>query len=191
MKKGFSLGLFLVLDLTILLTSFFFFSLLEGKGKIAKGKVPSASVQANYAGSQESPTFESAAIVAEDARSILIDTFLAKYHSPMGEIGSAVVTTADRYGLPFWLVPAIAQCESNLGKHIPEGSNNAWGWGVYGDKITQFTSWQQGVEKVSAGLSQNYLNKGFSSPEEIMKKYTPSSNGSWATCINEFLNELK
>lgn len=193
MKKGFSLGLFLFLDLTLLLTSFTFFSLLEGKGKsFARSQNLSVSVQADFKDATEHPESENAAIiVSTDARSTIIDTFLEKYKSPMNGVGNFVVETADKYDLPFWLVPAISMCESNLGKRVPEGSFNAWGWGVYGDKVTKFLSWEQGIESVSKGLSQNYLGKGLDTPEKIMQIYTPSSNGSWANCVNQFLAELK
>lgn len=192
MQKGFSLGLFLVLDLTILLTSFTFFSLLAGKSSaLQAGDVLGVSVQATYGQLSESGDLWSAEIIPTDARSAIIDSFLLRYQSPMAGIGTAVVENADKYGLPFWLVPAIAQCESNLGKRVPADSHNAWGWGIYGEKVTRFETWEQGVEKVSQGLSKNYLAKGLTSPEEIMKKYTPGSNGSWAFCVQKFLNELK
>ncbi len=192
MKKGFSLGLFLVLDFIILLTAFNFFALLEGKGiKANNGDVLGATVQATYAAVPEAPLEGDAEIISSDARSEIINNFLAHYKSPMGTIGEIVVKTADAHGLPFWLVPAIAQCESNLGKRVPPGSNNAWGWGIYGEKVTKFDSWEKGVEKVSEGLGKNYLGAGLNTPEEIMKRYTPSSNGSWAACVNQFLLELK
>lgn len=191
MKKGFSLGLFLLLDLTILLTSYTFFSLLENKGPMVQGDVLGVSVQADYIKTAEPENFEDAQIISSDARSEIINSFMLRYKSPMSGVGDAVVETADKYNIPFWLVPAIAQCESNLGKRIPHGSNNAWGYGVYGDKVLKFASWEEGIEKVSQGLSKNYLGAGLETPEEIMKKYTPSSNGSWARCVNEFLKELK
>ncbi len=191
MKKGFSLGLFLLLDLVILLTSFTFFSLLEGKSNQTSQRVLGASVQATYGTVPENLNVSEAEIISSDARSELINNFMAKYKSPMGGIGEAVVENADENGIPFWIVPAIAQCESNLGKRVPHGSNNAWGWGVYGDKVTSFATWEEGIEKVSKGLGKNYLGEGLNTPEKIMKKYTPSSNGSWAHCVNEFLKELK
>lgn len=192
MKKGFSLGLFLVLDLTILLTSFTFFSLLAGKGSaLQTGEILGVSVQATYGSVPEGADLWSAEIISTDARSAIIDSFLVRYKSPMAGIGTVVVENADKYGLPFWLVPAIAQCESNLGKRVPADSYNAWGWGIYGEKVTRFETWEQGVEKVSQGLSKNYLDKGLNSPEEIMKKYTPGSDGSWAFCVQKFLKELK
>lgn len=192
MKKGLSLGLFLLLDLTILLTAHTFFSLLDGKTQAPKqGEVLGATVQATYPKLTKEPETHDAVIISSDARGPLIESFLTKYNSPMRGLGDKVVQQADANDLPFWLVPAIAQCESNLGKRTPEGSNNAWGWGIYGDKITKFKSWEEGIEKVSKGLSKDYMNKGFDTPAEIMTKYTPSSNGSWADCVEQFLRELK
>lgn len=138
-------------------------------------------------GSEQSTT----EIIAGDARSLLIENFFRAYHSPMQGLGSKIVQTADTYGLPFGLLPAIAQCEGNLGKVMPHGSFNTWGWAIYGERVHKFKSWDEAIEKVSSGLRKNYFDKGLNSPEEIMKKYTPSSNGSWADCVSQFLEELK
>jgi len=109
----------------------------------------------------------------------------------MTGLGKDIVTSADKYNLPYSLLPAIAQCEGNLGKRTPEGSFNTWGYGIYGDKVLKFQSWEEGIEKVSQGLRKNFLDKGLTTPDQIMTKYTPSSNGSWADCVDQFLTELR
>lgn len=144
-----------------------------------------------YTAIPETPFPSEAVIVAGDARSRLVDKFLAHYRSTMSGLGSAMVASADKYQLPYGLVPAIAMCEGNLGKRTPEGSFNTWGYGIYGDKVLKFKSWQDGIETVSRGLRKNFLDKGLTTPEQIMTKYTPSSNGSWAECVQQFLNELR
>lgn len=130
-------------------------------------------------------------IVPADGRGILIDNFFHHYRSPMQGLGTVIAQTADKYSLPFGLLPAIAQCEGNLGKVMPQDSYNTWGWATYGDKVHKFTSWQDGIEKVSKGLRKNYFDKGLNKPADIMRKYTPSSDGSWADCVAQFLEELK
>lgn len=130
-------------------------------------------------------------IIPADARSLLIENFFQHYHSPMRGLGAQIVSTADKYNLPFGILPAIAQCEGNLGKVMPADSFNTWGFGIYGDKITRFKSWNEGIEKVSKGLRKDYFDKGLTTPTQIMKKYTPSSNGSWANCVGQFLQELR
>ncbi|KKU47808.1 MAG: hypothetical protein UX67_C0028G0001, partial [Candidatus Woesebacteria bacterium GW2011_GWF2_46_8] len=98
---------------------------------------------------------------------------------------------ADRYELDYRLTTAIAQQESNLCKIIPPGSNNCWGWGIHSAGTLGFDSFEEGIETVSAGLRKEYLDKGFRTVEEIMSKYTPLSNGSWATGVTKFMSEME
>lgn len=136
-------------------------------------------------------TFTDASIESSDARAGLVDNFLIKYKSPFQGLGSFIVEMADKYSIPFGIVPAIAQCESNVGKVIPYGSYNAWGWNIYGENSQAFDNWFHAIETVSRGLGKNYYGKGLNTPEKIMAKYTPSSNGSWARCVTQFLKELQ
>ena len=129
-------------------------------------------------------------ITYNDARALIVERFLKKYRSPFIGHGDYIVQAADKYNIPYTIVPAIAQCESNLGKVIPVGSNNAWGYGVYGETVTRFKDWKEGIDQVAKGLAKNYFSKGLDTPEKIMTKYTPSSNGSWAKCVSQFTEEL-
>lgn len=133
----------------------------------------------------------SAMIVAKDARAALVDNFFKKYSAPMSGLGQDIVLAADKYKIPYGYLPAIAQCEGNLGKSIPNNSFNSWGWGIYGTTMTKFASWQDAIETVSKGLRQQYFDFGLDTPEKIMPKYTPPSQGSWANCVNTFLAELR
>jgi len=128
---------------------------------------------------------------AADARPIIIKKYLEKYQSPMFPFADLLVSVSDRYNLDWRLLVAIAQQESNLGKKIPEQSYNAWGWGIHSEGTLKFSSWEEAIETVARGIKENYVDKGFQTPEEIMSKYTPLSNGSWAFGVNQFLNELE
>lgn len=130
-------------------------------------------------------------IISSDARIAIVDSFLERYNSPMKGHGKNFVESADRFKIPFSLVAAIAQCESNLGKSIPPGSYNAWGYGIYGDNVLKFESWEQGIERVSRGIREDYFNYGLDSPAKIMNKYTPPSKGSWAFCVEHFSEEME
>jgi hypothetical protein len=126
-----------------------------------------------------------------DARPIIINKYLLKYNSPLQPYADFIVTVSDKYSLDWRLLVAIAQQESNLGKKIPEGSFNAWGWGIHSEGTLKFFSWEEAIETVAKGIKENYVDKGYQTPEEIMGKYTPLSNGSWAYGVNQFLNELE
>jgi hypothetical protein len=81
--------------------------------------------------------------------------------------------------------------ESGLCKHIYEGSYNCWGWGIYGNTVTRFSSYEEAIETISRGLKKNYIDKGLTTPEDIMRKYTPPSTGSWAYGVNFFLKIIE
>lgn len=126
-----------------------------------------------------------------DARPVIIQKYLEGYHSPLLPYANLIVTTSDKYGVDWRLLIAIAQQESNLGKKIPEGSYNAWGWGIHSQGTLGFSSWEEAIETVAQGIKEGYLDKGYKTPEEIMKKYTPNSDGSWSFAVNHFLEELE
>ena len=125
-----------------------------------------------------------------DARPVMIDKYLRFYHSPLASYGPLITQTSDQHGLDPYLFVAIAQQESNLCKKIPADSFNCWGWGIHSQGTLRFDSFDQAITTVIAGLTDNYIGHGLIEPEDIMRKYTPLSNGSWAAGVNQFLEEL-
>jgi len=130
-------------------------------------------------------------IGSTDARPEIVREYLEIYNSPLLPYSNSIVQAADKYSIDFRLITAIAQQESNLCKVIPPGSYNCWGWGITGGGTLGFNSFEDGIETVSKGLRENYLDKGFSTVEQIMSKYTPQSNGSWAAGVNQFMSEME
>jgi len=130
-------------------------------------------------------------IFPQDARIEIVRQFFAKYKSPLEPFASNVVEQADKYGLDFRLIPSIAMQESNLCQKIIADSHNCWGFGIYGKKVTKFQSYPEAIETVTRTLAQNYVAGGLNTPETIMKKYTPSNNGSWANGVNYFMDRLQ
>lgn len=131
------------------------------------------------------------AIASEDARPIIIEKYLTHYKSPMAGLGDYIVKTADHFNLDPYLVVAIAQQESNLGKLMPERCHNAWGWGIHSKGTLCFDTWQEGINTFTQGLAEKYLAYGLRTPEEIMTKYNATSpGGAWAKGVNQFLAEL-
>lgn len=126
-----------------------------------------------------------------DARNEIVRQYLNKYNSPLEPYAPSIVEEADKYGIDFRLTTAIAQQESNLCKKIPPETNNCWGWGIHSQGTLGFSSYIEGIEAVSKGLREEYLDKGFSTIEDIMAKYTPLSPGSWAEGVNNFMAEME
>ena len=132
------------------------------------------------------------ALAKEDARPMLIDRYLNHYNSPMAGMGDYIVKVSDAVGLDPYLVIAIAQQESNLGKLMPPNCHNAWGWGIHSAGTLCFDSWNEGINTFVSGLSSKYLAYGLHTPEEIMTKYNATSpGGAWAKGVNQFLEELQ
>lgn len=126
-----------------------------------------------------------------DIRVANLKYFFRKYGSVLYDYADVFVATADKYSLDYRLLPAIAMQESNLCKYIYEGSHNCWGWGIYGNKVTRFSSYPEAIETISKGLKLYYVDKGLTTPEAIMRKYTPPSDGSWAFGVNTFLKIIE
>jgi len=126
-----------------------------------------------------------------DARTQIVSQYLERYNSPLAAHASQLVAAADKYGLDFRLTTAIAQQESNLCKKIPAQSYNCWGWGIHSEGTLMFDSFEQGIETVSEGLREEYVDKGYISIADIMSKYTPLSNGSWAEGVTTFMLEME
>jgi len=133
----------------------------------------------------------SAQVTASDARAAILRQYLTVYGSPLIPYAEKIVEVADRHGMDYRLITAIAQQESNLCKIIPYDSHNCWGWGITGSSTLYFDSYEQGIETVTQGLKENYIDKGYITPDEIMTKYTPHSNGSWARGVNIFLADME
>lgn len=126
-----------------------------------------------------------------DGRVANLKSFFRKYNSPLYPFASLIVDISDQYRFDYRLLPAIAMQESNLCRVIPDDSHNCWGWGIYGDTVTKFDSYEEAIQTVASGIKQNYLDKGLVTTSAIMAKYTPSSSGSWAHGVNTFLRMLE
>ena len=129
-----------------------------------------------------------------DARATLIARFLERYQSPLkpyDHFGEFFVKLADTNGMDFRLLPAIAMQESNLCKVIPQGSYNCLGFGIHSRGTLTFESYEANFERAARELKANYLDKGLTTPELIMTKYTPGSNGSWADSVNQWMREME
>lgn len=132
-------------------------------------------------------------VTAGDARPLILARYLNYHQSPLGKYATKIVEVSDKYKIDYRLIVAIARQESNLCKRIPAGSNNCWGYGIYGDRVVKFPDLARGIEK-EAELLAKYKKGGLDTPEEIMTRYTPPSaagDGAWASGVKDFLAELE
>lgn len=127
-----------------------------------------------------------------DARPEIIRQYLNKFQSPLEPYADLIVQLSDQYNFDFrWLV-AIAQQESNLCDHIPANSYNCWGWGIYGDKVIRFDSYEDALRRISPQFTKIFLKGDHTKdPCEVMATYTPPSEGSWCAGISQFFGTME
>ena len=132
-----------------------------------------------------------AIVSGADARPMLIKKYLEKYNSPMAPYSDLIFQISEDYGFEYYWIVAIAQQESNLCKKAPENSYNCWGYGIHKKGTLRFDGYELAIKSYAEYLKREYFDKGLNTPELMMKKYCPSSNGSWANGVNQFIEELK
>lgn len=125
-----------------------------------------------------------------DIRVEKLETFFARYHSPLEPYAQNIVEAADFYGLNHALVPAIAMQESTLCKKIPTDSYNCWGFGIHNGRVKRFKGFAEAIDAVTRTLARDYKGKGLEAPEEIMRHYTPQNTNNWAQNVAFFMNQL-
>lgn len=124
-----------------------------------------------------------------DNRGKILKEYLAKYNSPMTDSAEAFIEQADKYNLDWKLVVSIAGVESYYGKHIPPYSYNGWGFGVYGNNVRRFASWEDGIETVSKALREEYMDaRGHSNIYEIGSTY--AADPRWPYKVQHFVDQL-
>ncbi len=188
-----------IIILTTVTLTFFNFSVLATKSgsqaipadfKVEGQNLVQSPIDGYYAKVQDQGNTLSS-IGKSDSRPVIVDNFLARHNSPMQGLGAIFVSVADKYGIDYRLIPAIAFQESTLGKNMPKNSNNAWGWAIYtgANSGARFHNWEFAIETVAKGLKTDYIDRGLTTPEAIMTRYT-DSDGSWAFGVNFAMNEM-
>lgn len=178
---------------TTTITLFFAIALLAMLSISHEANLASHSYQL-YSALPDHQFISSETVTTQDARPKIIEQFLEARNSPLASYGPIFVAIADKYELDYRLLPAIALQESNAGLKMIPDSYNPFGFGIYGDTVTKFSSWEAGIERVAKTLREEYLNKGLITPEQIMAKYTPPSlekGGPWAIGVSAFMESLK
>ncbi len=127
-----------------------------------------------------------------DSRVTHLKSYLKTFDSPLADDAHVFVREADRHGLDWKLVAAIAGTESTFGKRIPPGSYNAWGWGIPtgAQSGIGFKNWEQGIATVSEGLATRYYGRGAKTIYDVGWIY--AANGiSWGNHVTYFLRQIE
>jgi hypothetical protein len=146
--------------------------------------------QANI-GTNEKDSYIEGKAVANDARPVIIRKYLQKYNSPLEPYSDLIFELSQTYGFDYSYILAIGQQESNLCKKIPENSFNCWGYGIHKKGTLGFDNYEIALKSFAEYLKREYFDKGYTTPEMMMTKYCPHSNGSWAFGVQHFIDEIK
>lgn len=124
-----------------------------------------------------------------DNRAKILKKFLQFYNSPLADNAETFVKQADANNLDWRLVASISGVESTFGKQIPYNSYNAWGWGIYGNNMIYFTSFDEAIETISKALRENYIDKwGAQNVYQIGRFYAASPT--WTQRVVYFMNKV-
>lgn len=127
---------------------------------------------------------------ADDNRAAILRAYLQKRNSPLADHAETFIEEADKNGLDWKLVAAISGLESSFGLRIPHNSYNGWGYGVYGNNVRRFESWDDGIAVVSNALREDYMEKwGAKTIPEIGRIYAASPT--WAQRVQYFMNDIE
>ena len=183
--------LFLMVNLSVLAAS-----TRTKHGTAVLSVIPDSPDDFHIAASVGTPQVLGTTIVAADARSLLLESFLRQHGSPMTPYAETIVKKADENGIDFRLVVAIAMCESNLGKRMPSrDSFNAWGISVYTGEQSgaTFRDWPHAIEWVSTYIKDKYYSRGLIDLRDIGAVWAPPSvekGYSWTNCVESFQKSI-
>ncbi len=190
------LAVFMVLSSSVLIGEIVFLSKVPTKNVVLGTNVTQSGdvnkVLITDANNSEKSNIEMTSRVAgDDARPVIIKKYLERYNSPLLPYSDLIFQLSQNYGYEYYWIVAIAQQESNLCKVIPENSHNCWGYGINKAGTLKFDNYELALRSYAEYLKREYFDKGYTTPEQIMKKYCPSSNGSWANGVNQFINDMQ
>ena len=139
----------------------------------------------------DSSALPNISVKKEDTRVTHLKNYLESHNSPLSDSAGHFVSEADRLGLDWKLVAAIAGVESTFGKRIPANSYNGWGWAVFTGTSDgkHFKDWNDGITQVSEGLRYRYIDRGANSIEQIGRIYAASPV--WSTKVRFFLQKIE
>ncbi len=114
--------------------------------------------------------------VVIDNRAAKIDAYFAQWDLPLAGHGKGMIEAADKYGIDWRLLPALAMLETTGGKNLcGNGTNlNAFGFGSCKIHFSTFEASFEAVAKTVSGNGEktSHLYKGKSVPE-ILEVYNP------------------
>jgi hypothetical protein len=92
--------------------------------------------------------------------------YLEDRASPLAPYTETIFKACKEYNCDPCLIIAIANAESTMGKHMPDGSYNAWGY-FYRGKFHYFQSWENAINAVAYEFGPKGTQYGKSRIEDL------------------------
>jgi len=124
-----------------------------------------------------------------DERAKILEKFLESYNSPLSKSARTFVGEADKNKIDWKFVAAISGVESTFGHQIPYNSYNAWGWGIYGDNMIRFNSYDEGIKVISKSLREQYINSWKAGDVYAIGRLYAASP-TWAQRVEYFMKKI-
>lgn len=140
---------------------------------------------------QPSPTKFVIKVPKKDIRSLALSRFLKDNNSVLESYADEIIKQADINGFDYAIIPAIAMQESGGCKRIISQSYNCWGFGIYGNTVTKFKTYNEAIEHVSKSIKEAYINNGLTNMTLLENKWAPQSGGSWSSSVNYFIGKIR
>jgi len=118
-----------------------------------------------------------------DEREIKLDKFFDRYKCPQPNYAQEYIQEADRYNIPYTLLPAISIQESTCGRHYR--FDNYWGWN---SARTGFSTVAQGIDFVSSQLA---LGRYYKDKTIKAKLQTYNPNPSYAPKVIQLMTQIE
>ena len=128
-----------------------------------------------------------------DKRVVTLQNYLSAKKSPLASVSNAFIRIADKYGLDWKLLPAIAGVESGFERAGNLYDHNPFGY-MCGSSPCDFDSFEVAIERVAKTISGSGAYARYretKSIRELAVKYNYVSPDDWTQKIEYFRGKLK
>ena len=153
---------------------------IQATNSVVGSNLQNVSIQTEYKETDAQIAFNQALVQKEkisNQKAEAIDAYFSKYHMPLAGTGEKMVEEAEKYGIDWRLLPAIAVRESTGGKYACTSvPHSFFGWGSC---TIGFISDDEAIETLAKNLSGNNKNTAVhysgKTTKQILEKYNPPS----------------
>lgn len=125
-----------------------------------------------------------------DYRAEILRKYLSRHDSPLAGYAEDFIKDADKNGIDWKLLPAIAGVESGFGNVQPAYSYNGWGYGYNGTTVRRFNSWKDGISVISEAIRSTYMDVyGIKDVYDLGARY--ATDRAWGYKVQRYMDEME